>query len=104
MQPVAPSPIPRPGDEIPKELTFGEIKEIIGYFADAAVRAKRAGFDGLEIHGAHGYLIDQFLSPSSNKRRDIYGGRVRNRARFLIEIIGAIKRASGAESTAWNME
>jgi 2,4-dienoyl-CoA reductase-like NADH-dependent reductase (Old Yellow Enzyme family)/thioredoxin reductase len=101
MQPVAPSPIARPGGEIPKELTVEEIKEIIGYFAGAAVRAKKAGFDGLEIHGAHGYLIDQFLSPSSNKRRDIYGGSVQNRARFLIEIIEAIKRAVGGEFPVW---
>jgi 2,4-dienoyl-CoA reductase-like NADH-dependent reductase (Old Yellow Enzyme family)/thioredoxin reductase len=101
MQPVAPSPIPRPGDEIPKELTFGEIKEIIGCFADAAVRAKAAGFDGVEIHGAHGYLIDQFLSPASNKRRDVYGGGVQNRARLLVEIIGAIKKAVGGEFPVW---
>ena len=76
---------------MPKELTIEEIKLIIGYFADAAVRAKRAGFDGLEIHGAHGYLIDQFLSLSSNKRKDTYGGDLKNRARFLTEIIKAVK-------------
>lgn len=101
MQPVAPSPIPRPGDEVPKELTLEEIKEIVGYFAVAAVRAKKAGFDGIEIHGAHGYLVDQFLSPSSNKRQDIYGRGLRNRARFLIEIIEAVKGAVGGDCPVW---
>ncbi len=101
MQPVAPSPIPRPGGEVPKELTVGEIKEIIGYFADAAVRAKKAGFDGIEIHGAHGYLIDQFLSPSSNKRKDRYGGGAQNRARLLTEIIQAIKGGVGGGFPVW---
>jgi len=101
MQPMAPSPIPSPGGEVPRELTVEEIKEIIGYFADAAVRAKRAGFDGIEIHGAHGYLIDQFLSPSSNKRKDNYGGGVQNRARLLIEIIKAVKGVVGGGFPVW---
>jgi 2,4-dienoyl-CoA reductase-like NADH-dependent reductase (Old Yellow Enzyme family)/thioredoxin reductase len=101
MQPMGPSPIPAPGGEVPKELTLEEIKEIIGYFADAAVRAKRAGFDGIEIHGAHGYLIDQFLSPSSNKRQDIYGGGVKNRSRLLTETIKAIKGAVGSGFPVW---
>jgi len=101
MQPMAPSPIPAPGGEVPRELTVAEIKQIIGYFADAAVRAKRAGFDALEIHGAHGYLIDQFLSPSSNKRKDDYGGAVENRARLLIEIIKAVKGAVGEGFPVW---
>jgi len=101
MQPMAPSPIPSPGGEVPRELTVEEIKEIIGYFADAAVRAKRAGFDGIEIHGAHGYLIDQFLSPSSNKRKDNYGGGVLNRARLLIEIIKAVKGVVGGGFPVW---
>ena len=100
-QPMAPSPIPASGGETPKELTIEEIEEIIGFFADAAARAKRAGFDGIEIHGAHGYLIDQFLSPSSNKRQDIYGGGVQNRARFLIEILRAVKRAVGDDYPVW---
>jgi 2,4-dienoyl-CoA reductase-like NADH-dependent reductase (Old Yellow Enzyme family)/thioredoxin reductase len=101
MQPVAPSPIPGPGGEVPKELTAGEIKEIVGYFADAAIRAKKAGFDAIEIHGAHGYLIDQFLSPSSNKRKDNYGGGVQNRSRLLTEIIKAVKGAVGGGFPVW---
>lgn len=101
MQPMAPSPIPAPGGEVPRELTVAEIKQIIGYFADAAVRAKRAGFDAIEIHGAHGYLIDQFLSPSSNKRKDDYGGAVQNRARLLIEIIKAVRGDVGGGFPVW---
>ena len=101
MQPVAPSPIPRPGGEMPKELTIEEIAEIVGYFAEAALRAKKAGFDGIEIHGAHGYLIDQFLSRSSNKRHDIYGGELRNRARLLVEVIRNVKGAVGSDYPVW---
>jgi 2,4-dienoyl-CoA reductase-like NADH-dependent reductase (Old Yellow Enzyme family)/thioredoxin reductase len=101
MQPMAPSPIPSPGGEVPRELTIEEIKSIIGYFADAAVRVKKAGFDGIEIHGAHGYLIDQFLSRSSNKRIDIYGGDLKNRARLLTEIITAVKGAVGDDFPVW---
>jgi 2,4-dienoyl-CoA reductase-like NADH-dependent reductase (Old Yellow Enzyme family) len=100
-QPVAPSPIAAAGGELPRELTIEEIKEIIACFARAAVRAKRAGFDGVEIHGAHGYLIDQFLSPSSNKRKDLYGGDLSNRARFLIEIIEAVKKTVGDGYPVW---
>jgi 2,4-dienoyl-CoA reductase-like NADH-dependent reductase (Old Yellow Enzyme family)/thioredoxin reductase len=101
MQPVAPSPIAAAGGELPKELTPEEIEEIIGSFARAAQRAKKAGFDALEIHGAHGYLIDQFLSPSSNKRKDFYGGDLPNRARFLIEIIKAVKGAVEDGCPVW---
>lgn len=101
MQPVAPSPIPAPKGEVPRELSREEIKEIVGYFSDAAVRAKRAGFDGIEIHGAHGYLIDQFISPSSNKRKDLYGGSVQNRTRLLVEVIKAVKSMVGDDYPVW---
>ncbi len=101
MQPVAPSPIPRPGGEIPKELAVGEIRDIVGYFADAAVRAQKAGFDAIEIHGAHAFLIDQFLSRSSNKRKDSYGGGIENRARLLTEVLRAVKKAVGGKIPVW---
>jgi 2,4-dienoyl-CoA reductase-like NADH-dependent reductase (Old Yellow Enzyme family)/thioredoxin reductase len=87
--------------EKPKELTVEEIEQIINLFARAALRAKKAGFDGVEIHGAHGYLISQFLSRASNKRQDIYGGDLPNRARFLVEVIKAIKRAVGDDYPVW---
>jgi 2,4-dienoyl-CoA reductase-like NADH-dependent reductase (Old Yellow Enzyme family)/thioredoxin reductase len=101
MQPVAPSPLVSLWGEVPKELTIDEIAEIVASFANAALRAKKAGFDGVEIHAAHGYLIDQFLSCSSNKRQDMYGGELRNRVRFLIEVIEAIRRTVGKNYPVW---
>ena len=100
-QPLAPSPIPAPMGVVPRELDTGEIAEIIDYFALAALRAKKAGFDGVEIHGAHGYLIDQFISRSSNKRSDDYGGSVANRARLLIQVIKAVKENTGLDYPVW---
>ncbi len=76
---------------MPNELSIEEIQIIVSQFRSAAKRSKKAGFDIIEIHGAHGYLIHQFLSPLSNKRQDEYGGNIENRYRFLDEIITAIK-------------
>lgn len=91
-QTVAPSPIPfHEGDSTPHELTVAEIGAIIEDFRKAAARALAAGFKVVEIHAAHGYLINQFTSPLSNKRTDDYGGSFDNRIRFLLEIIGAVK-------------
>jgi len=88
---IAPSPIPfHHSERIPHELTVDEIKTLVEDFRKAAKRAVDAGFDVLEIHGAHGYLIHQFLSPLSNTRTDEYGGNPENRARFLMEIVDAI--------------
>jgi len=98
---VAPSPIASPTGEVPRELSIAEIQELVEVFADAAVRARTAGFDGVEIHGAHGYLIDQFLSRSTNKRQDAYGGNLANRARFLVEVIRAVRLAVGREYPVW---
>jgi 2,4-dienoyl-CoA reductase-like NADH-dependent reductase (Old Yellow Enzyme family)/thioredoxin reductase len=93
---VAPSPIPwSPRSTVPKELTQDEIKELVEKYADVAVRVKEAGFDLVEIHGAHGYLVSQFLSPLSNKRTDEYGGNVKGRTRFAIEIIKRIREKLG---------
>jgi 2,4-dienoyl-CoA reductase-like NADH-dependent reductase (Old Yellow Enzyme family)/thioredoxin reductase len=100
-QPVAPSPIPAPGGEQPRELTTSEIAALVDRFAEAAERAKKAGFDGVEIHGAHGYLVSQFLSALSNRRQDAYGGSVENRARFLLEVIQAIRRRVGRSYPVW---
>ncbi len=92
--PVAPSAIPLnfPGAATPRELTSGEILDIIGRFATAAAVCETAGFDGVEIHGAHGYLVAQFLSPLSNQRDDEWGGDPQRRMRFLVEIIRAIRK------------
>lgn len=75
---------------LPRELTKDDIKEIVLNFKEAAKRADKAGFDAIEIHGAHGYLIHQFLSPLSNLREDEYGGNIKNRTRFLKEILHAV--------------
>ena len=79
------------------ELTIDEIKIEIDHFAQAARRAKMANFDAVEIHAGHGYLISSFLSPAVNKRTDEYGGSTENRARFLIEVIQAIKQEVSAD-------
>ena len=96
--PVGPSAIrnPRKG-ELPRELTQGEIAEIVEAFQAAARRTKEAGFDGVEIHSAHGYLLNQFFSPLSNKRTDQYGGNLRNRIRIHLEVIEAVRLAVGAD-------
>jgi len=101
LQPVAPSPLPMAGGEMPREMTVDEIAETVAYFAEAAIRAQKAGFDGVELHAAHGYLIDQFLSPTSNKRDDEYGGDLHRRARFLLETIAAVKEAVGEDYPVW---
>lgn len=78
--------------ETPKEMTLDDIKETISDYGKAAAFAKEAGFDGVEIHGANGYLIDLFLQSSTNKRSDSYGGSVENRLRFLIQVIHSVKQ------------
>lgn len=95
-QPVAPSPIKDPVmPDAPRELEANEILEIVEKFGDAALRAKKAGFDAVEIHCAHGYLLNTFMSPFSNKRTDKYGGTFLNRARFALEVIENVKSKVG---------
>lgn len=97
-QPVSSSPIPcSVCKTVPRELTVGEIQELVELYAKAAKRAKDAGFDLVEVHGAHGYLVTQFLSPYMNKRADEYGGSVEGRARFAVEIIWRIKEKVGVD-------
>ncbi len=87
----APSPIPyKDGDKAPKEMTRQDIADTVMEFQNAAVRADKAGFDLIQIHAAHGYLINEFLSPLTNKRGDEYGGGPENRVRFLGEILDAV--------------
>ncbi|MBM4463222.1 MAG: FAD-dependent oxidoreductase [Chloroflexi bacterium] len=90
-----------PADMTTREITPEEIKRLVVCFAEAAGRAKRAGFDGVEIHAGHGYLIAEFLSRSKNKRQDAYGGELKNRARFLLEIIAAIREKVGKDYPIW---
>jgi N-ethylmaleimide reductase len=106
--PVAPSAVANRGQvyvpgvgmvgyETPRALEISEIQGIVGDFARGAKNAVRAGFDGVEIHGANGYLVDQFLRDGTNKRTDRYGGSVENRGRFALEVVTAVADAVGAE-------
>jgi len=98
-QPVAPSGLAFPGlREDPRELNAGEIADVVAAFAAAAQRSVAAGFDVLEIHAAHGYLLHQFLSPLSNVRTDEYGGSFENRARLLLEVVDAVRPAVPQET------
>lgn len=98
---VAPSDVPHKVQEgdvqivNPKPLTFVEIRELVDSYAAAALRMKKAGFDAIEIQGAHDYLIAQFLSPLDNLRTDDYGGDIRGRARFAVEVVRACRQAVG---------
>ena len=108
-QPVAPSAISAEQDiftptgeqktPVPRELSTAEIQDVIGEFRHAAASAIAAGADGVEIHGANGYLLHQFLSPNANQRTDGYGGSVENRARFVIEVTQAVADEIGADRT-----
>jgi 2,4-dienoyl-CoA reductase-like NADH-dependent reductase (Old Yellow Enzyme family) len=99
--PIAPSAIPHPVYEVtfetivPQEMSHARIAQTVAAFAAAAVRARRAGFDCVEIHAAHGYLISQFHAPFENRRSDEYGGSLENRARFGLEVLRAVKSAVG---------
>jgi NADPH2 dehydrogenase len=87
-------------EENPRALTVEEIKEYVELYATAAKNAvEKAGFDGVEIHGANGYLIDQFLQDVTNKRTDEYGGSIEDRARFGLEVVDGVVKAVGAEKT-----
>ena len=98
VQVVAPSAIPCPDNqELPHALTVAEIGQLVSRFGDTALRIKRAGFDGVEIHGGHGYLIAEFLSPYVNKRVDEYGGILSNRLRFPREIIQDVRAKVGPD-------
>lgn len=81
---------------VPRPLEISEIQSITEQYKQSAIRAKAAGFDGVELHAANGYLIDQFLQSSTNKRSDLYGGSVENRARFLLEVVDALIEVWGA--------
>jgi 2,4-dienoyl-CoA reductase-like NADH-dependent reductase (Old Yellow Enzyme family) len=103
-QVVAPSAIAVPGKnkmgvafEAPRALSVDEIQAIIQEYRQAALNAIEAGFDGIELHGANGYLIDQFIHASSNQRTDVYGGSLENRSRFVLEVIAAVANAIGPQ-------
>lgn len=92
-EPVSPSPLPfNPADAAPAELTREGIAEVVAAFAAAARRAREAGFEVVELHAAHGYLIHEFLSPLSNHRTDAYGGSLTSRMRLLLEVVDAVRK------------
>jgi 2,4-dienoyl-CoA reductase (NADPH2) len=96
------SDLKRPGANIAyRVMDAADVRTVIGWFADAAERAKRAGFDGVELHAGHGYLLSSFLSPATNRREDEYGGSVENRSRLLVEVIEAVKQKVGADFPVW---
>jgi 2,4-dienoyl-CoA reductase-like NADH-dependent reductase (Old Yellow Enzyme family) len=97
-QPLAPSAIQVDQfQEMPAELTKDEIRDIVSAFGEGARRAKAWGFDAVQLHGAHGFLINQFLSPLTNRRTDEYGGDIENRGRFLLEVYQKVREAAGAD-------
>jgi 2,4-dienoyl-CoA reductase-like NADH-dependent reductase (Old Yellow Enzyme family) len=82
---------------VPKEMTKEDIQEVIKSFVQAAKRARQAGFDGIEIHGANGYILDQFLTDYTNQRTDEYGGSTENRVRLLVEVVEAVRQEVGSD-------
>ena len=101
LEELAAAPFSRLQDVSFKVMTPEDIQTVVHQFAAAADRAKRAGFDGVEIHGGHGYLLSSFISPKSNRRTDAYGGSLENRVRFLIEVIQAVREAVGPDFPIW---
>jgi len=96
--PVAPSPIPQKGSDIvPRALTEGEIRDLLHAYAQAARRAKEAGFDGVQLHCAHGYLMSEFISPYTNHRTDDWGGSPKKRHRFVLEAYRKVREAVGSD-------
>ena len=95
VRPMAPSPIPCMGGDFPREMNQDDVKSLKEEFVLAALRAKKAGFDAIELNMCHGYLLHQFLSPASNKRVDEYGGDILGRAKLPIEILDKVKAAAG---------
>ncbi|MDP3893539.1 MAG: 12-oxophytodienoate reductase [Nocardioides sp.] len=93
----SPSGLRETGDRVGRAMSLRDIEVIIEAFAEAARLARRAGFDAVEIHGAHGYLVDEFLWAATNRRTDAYGGSVRNRARFAAEIVEAVRDATSGD-------
>lgn len=94
---ASPSGLLTPGKQVAEPLTMEQIEALVASFADAAADARRLGFDGIEIHGAHGYLIDQFFWEGLNRRTDAFGGSMDNRGRFAVEIIKAARAATGPD-------
>ena len=100
VQAIAPSAVTCPGAKVghpvPREMSVADIERVTEAFAAAAARARRAGFDGVEVHAAHGYLLDEFLSPLTNGREDEYGGDLAGRMRIILEVVRAVRSELGS--------
>jgi len=94
--PMAPSAVAGFAKGPRREMMLEDIRQVVSAYGTAAKRAQQAGFDGVQIHSAHGYLLNQFLSPAFNQRNDRYGGDIRNRARILIEVLQSVRNAVGS--------
>ncbi len=94
---VGPSPVHKDGPPICREMRPSDIERVVRAFAEAATRARRVGFDAVQIHAAHGYLLSQFLSPAMNRRSDEYGGTLANRSRVVLRIVRATREAVGRD-------
>ena len=106
---VSPGDIPMKDGPTPRSMTQDEIREHIGFFRTAALNAVQLGFDGIELHGANGFLIEQFLHDVSNNRSDEYGGSPENRARFVLELVQSVSEAIGEDRVGlklspWNKD
>jgi len=101
LEEIAKSPAPQIRNVDFRVMTADDIRTVVNQFAAAAVRAKRAGADGVEVHGGHGYLLSSFVSPRSNRRTDEYGGSLENRVRFLLEVLRAVRAAVGPDFAMW---
>ena len=101
VQAIAPSAVTCPGAKVghpvPREMSVADIERVTEAFAAAAARARRAGFDGVEVHAAHGYLLDEFLSPLTNRREDEYGGDLAGRMRIILEVVRAVRAELGSD-------
>ena len=97
LEPVAPSAVPSSSGVIPRELERHEIQHLLRLYGEAARRAREAGFDAVEVHGAHGYLLNQFTSPLTNRRTDEYGDSFEGRIRFPLEVVREVRKAVGSD-------
>ncbi|MHB8909738.1 MAG: NADH:flavin oxidoreductase [Syntrophales bacterium] len=97
LEALGPSATAKPDGAVSREMDAADLSRIAEAFGDAALRAKKAGFDGVQIHAAHGYLLSQFLSPHFNRRRDAYGGGLENRARLLMEVAARVRAVTGGD-------
>jgi 2,4-dienoyl-CoA reductase-like NADH-dependent reductase (Old Yellow Enzyme family) len=95
LQPIGPSAVTKDGQTTCRALSKPDIANSVSTFTQAAVRARQAGFDAIQLHAAHGFLFSQFLSPALNQRTDEYGGTLENRARFLLEVVRSIRKVTG---------